>query len=65
MFGIGTRVSAPFKGETLTGVVVLEAFDHKTGEHVLNIRTDAPRFSPITGRRYYSTRVDGKKAERI
>lgn len=65
LFGIGTRVSAPFKDETVTGAVTLEVYDHATGYHSLNVVTDEPRFSPVTGVRYRSTQVDGQQAVRI
>jgi hypothetical protein len=64
LFGIGTRVVAPFKDETVTGVVTFEAYDHETGQHSLNIATDEPRVSPVTGRQYASTQVDGTQARR-
>lgn len=65
LFGIGTRVSAPFKDETVTGTVVFELYDHATGYHVLNLRTDVPRTSPVTGRQYGATQVYGEQASRI
>jgi len=63
-FGYGTRVVAQFKGETLTGRVSSEFIDHNTGEHTLNVVTDEPRFSPVTGLQYLSTQVDAKRARK-